>query len=447
MSKINADLIYETGDDITVKHVLDNINTRQSVITATELTTYTVGSGGDYETLNEIIDELSKVNILSGFTTNTGETVRIEILPNYIMTEQLVIDHDLSHVFITGSPLTIDLDSVVGEHSIKWYTVIPGILISNGRSPVFDVDIIADTTVPNSALHACIVCRHGVLSLTAISITTNTNYPLISLFGSLISTGKVTITSSSNNWGEIPCYNTSLYLGELELICTASGTAMGFYLEASNCVISGHFRLDSTALDVVAGTIDVSLYIFIKGTYSWGIGLYRSNLFARSINIETDAIAFDGIYIVDKSSMLLSTGFTIASGALTDGIGTFLNIDKHSSFFGRQCTTSNNPNVTDLFSVSNDSKATISVGYNLTGTLSIDGGSSINILYLASNYANNLPATLTSGSTLTITGNSTLTNIALSLSGGSIVNLTNTTMYALPQTPNTITPNGIIYQN
>lgn len=146
MPKIKTDIVYEIGDDILVKDLLGMINTRQVTLDTENATTFTVGDGGDYTTLQEALVDASKVTITTDTLSGTGTDINIEILANYAMAEQVIVNSDLSNVLITGEPIIIDMDVMdqVFNFPVSNNSYTPAIYIMNGVSPIFDVDIVCN---------------------------------------------------------------------------------------------------------------------------------------------------------------------------------------------------------------------------------------------------------------------------------------------------------------
>lgn len=98
--------------------------------------TITVGSGGDYSTINAAFEAASK---LRPEYVSDGVTIEVRLLTGFTMAEQVfVVNQDLSHVTLTSADaeVTITRSALTTAFETVHY---PAFGFRNSRSPIFDV--------------------------------------------------------------------------------------------------------------------------------------------------------------------------------------------------------------------------------------------------------------------------------------------------------------------
>lgn len=448
MGKIAKQMEYTYGDLVPVKEVIDEINIRQQLLVTTVPNVYTVGTGGDYSTLKEALADVKTVTIDTDETTALGTTVIIELLAGYVMTEQVVVKYDLSHVFITGVPLVINFDAMETSYYIDalYLDIVPAIYIANGVSPIFDVDINATATDTNLQSYTILAGLSGKFLATITKITTNIGRPIAFATSQIITTDNFEISSTYDNWSTITLTGTNLYLGGFILTSTHVNVALVFELYQTNLFVKNNVTLNNVYFYLYTGSVRVGNRVSVGGTYRGTIYVEMGTFFMNIFIISSTPARFD-LYIYANSVLHIHSYMEVDASAFSTNTRTLLDVHFQSTMFIGDLLMNDNANYADIMNVTTDSKIHIRNGKRLVGNLKISKNSELAIGNLTITDQQNIPVEVLSDSKFSVSGGGTATGLLMVLSGGSVVNLRGNNSYNLPQAPNVLTTNGIIYQN
>lgn len=241
--------------------------------------------------------------------------------------------------------------------------------------------------------------------------------------------------------------SSSLFFKQLDIACTGTGATLTVNLEGSIIKTSSHVYLKAIYLNSFYSYLDISGYLYITGPGSSGIDLYGKSMIVGEIDIADSVNDFWGINIANTAILDIRNSLRLQQNAFSDGVYTILNVANNSILSVNRVYMYDNPNLTMFVSLDIGSRMVVRAAYSLVGLISVSAKSELFIGILDSASLNNLPLTITYGSTVTLGRGGTATDVPLSISEGSTLILKNNNSYTLPQLPNIITPNGIIYQN
>lgn len=170
-----------------------------------ESITYTVGSGGDYSTINEALEYVSSIFPLY---SQAGIEVTLQLLSGFVMSEQVIVNNiDLSFVTIESvdATVTITRSSLTQSIGLDSYgTMYPAFGAVGGKIPNINTNFSMDSSGTATARAFMFVTGPGGSGIVAdsagcVSVSTTTQYGLICNSGGMIYSSGAVVTGFETN--------------------------------------------------------------------------------------------------------------------------------------------------------------------------------------------------------------------------------------------------------
>lgn len=265
--------------------------------------TVTVGSGGDYSTVDEAIEYLK--TLLPGYK-NGGFKAEISLLTGFVWTEQLAFKNgvDLSWIEITSVDATVTVDgseiTVIDGDSVYGYQA--AITVFNGAvGPVINTVFVADA---DTSYTFCEVAQNGKIHFADGAGASGMDYAIVVSNGGVISAGDdvdfsgcdVAITYRGNG----PAF---VYLGEDADLSDCSYASIEGYYAGTKFLYAKNIICGTSPRAIYAKYMDINLESNISA--DGYLNLFRGKLSCQVITCS---------YIFAQVSQIFCQTITTSSG-------------------------------------------------------------------------------------------------------------------------------------